>query len=113
MVEENLPEGGKAYFMMGNHDLWNEGGKNFSECIGQPKNQYIERNGYPFITLSIDKDVNPYYEETSVNFLKEHLAKADKTYQGKPIFVLPMFLPSTRHGEIHGNAPTTKMCTTN
>ena len=87
MVEENLPEGGKAYFMMGNHDLWNEGGKNFSECIGQPKNQYIERNGYPFITLSIDKDVNPYYEETSVNFLKEHLAKADKTYQGKPIFV--------------------------
>lgn len=87
MVEENLPEGGKAYFMIGNHDLWNEGGKNFSECIGQPKNQYIERNGYPFITLSIDKDVNPYYEETSVNFLKEHLAKADKTYQGKPIFV--------------------------
>lgn len=87
MVEENLPDNGKAYFMMGNHDLWNGGKENFSECIGQPKNQYIERNGYPFITLSIDKDVNPYYEETSVNFLKEHLAKAAKTYPGKPIFV--------------------------
>lgn len=86
MVEDNLPTGANAYFMMGNHDLY-KGKDIYSRIIGQPLNQYIERNGYPFITLSLDKTSNPYYEETSFNFLKEHLKTAAETYPGKPIFV--------------------------
>ena len=89
MVDDNLTDGTKAYFMMGNHDLYqgNKGRENFQKITGQSLNQYIERNGYPFITLSLDDTSNPYYKETSVNFLKVYLAKAAETYPGKPIFV--------------------------
>lgn len=86
MVEDNLPTGVKGYFMMGNHDLY-QGKDIYQRIIGQPLNQYVEKNGYPFITLSIDKSSNPYYEETSINFLKVYLAKAAETYPGKPIFI--------------------------
>lgn len=87
MVEDNLPTGVKPYFMMGNHDLYGSGKEYYQKVIDQPLNQYIEKNGYPFITLSIETSGDPYYGETNVNFLKVYLAKAAETYPGKPIFV--------------------------
>jgi hypothetical protein len=71
----------------------------YREKIGQPLNQYIDIEGYPFITISMtagdnlhgtmpDQHVrNSLYDETAVKFLSEKMEDATQKYPGKPIFL--------------------------
>ncbi|MDR3232557.1 MAG: metallophosphoesterase [Planctomycetaceae bacterium] len=84
-----VPASQRVVFLMGNHEFYNKEGaeKNYAEKIGQPKHQYIDIKGYPFITVSMSGgSVNDYNAEGQ-QFLKESLADADKKYPDKPIFV--------------------------
>lgn len=87
LFQQNLPADVKTYFMLGNHELYNKDTKQFfNDVFAQPIHQYIEINGYPFITLSIS-DAWGNYDLNAVVFLKNHLEKAARKYPGKPIFV--------------------------
>ena len=81
-----------AYTLLGNHDWFNTyGGSYFGGYFGN-LNKTLTIKGYPFILLSDDpvntnkEDFN-YYNETTLNFLKNALAEATTKYPDKPIFV--------------------------
>jgi Icc-related predicted phosphoesterase len=87
--ESVIPSSQRVVFMMGNHEWYNDEGpeKNYLEKLGQPKHQYLDLKGYPFITVSMSGGGGNDYSEEGQKFLEEKLADADKKYPGKPIFV--------------------------
>lgn len=87
LFSKNLPKDVNAYFMLGNHECDDINNiQNLTKVLSQPLHQYIELGGYPFITISVSH-WSASYDETGVEFLKEHLKKAAQDYPGKPIFV--------------------------
>ncbi|GHT12067.1 hypothetical protein FACS1894170_06440 [Planctomycetales bacterium] len=95
-----------VYFMMGNHEYYTKKGENgienFRTKINQPLHQFIDIKGYPYITIS-SEDGNNNYKEEAQKFLETHLAKADKEYPGKPIFVFFHRPPKdTTYGSVGG-----------
>lgn len=87
LCKQNLPEDVNVWFMLGNHEFYNSNAKTyFTEVFGQPIHQYIEIDGYPFITVSIN-DAWGNYDQEAVEFLRNNLEKAAEKYPGKPIFV--------------------------
>ncbi len=87
LFNKNLPKDVNVYYMLGNHECYNQNAKQYlNDILAQPIHQYIEQGGYPFITLSVS-DGSAKYDNTAVEFLKEHLKEAALNYPGKPIFV--------------------------
>lgn len=91
LIKENLPADVKVYYMLGNHDKY--AGESslaaYKTIVNQPYHQYIEKNGYPYITISTapDKYKDACYDNGAVEFLRKSLSDASQKYEGKPIFV--------------------------
>ena len=86
--QSNVPEGVAVYYMMGNHDNYNDPqGASFKSKLNQPLDQYVEIKDYPFITLSMNGTGAENYSQATKDFLAEKLAFAAGKYPGKPVFV--------------------------
>lgn len=91
LIKTNLPASVDVYYMLGNHDKYaGEVSLNaYKTYTGQPYYQYVEKNGYPFITISADptneRDAN--FHADAIKFLRNSLSDAARKYVGKPIFV--------------------------
>ncbi|GHT45955.1 hypothetical protein FACS189454_06310 [Planctomycetales bacterium] len=111
VIPETLP----VYFMMGNHEYYNEEEpvENFTRKIGQPQNQFIDIKGYPFITLSCEGSGADDYKENAQKFLEDHLARANSECPGKPIFVFFHFPPKNTsygsYGSVHSRPQGTSV----
>ena len=87
LFNKNLPKDVNVYFMLGNHERYNQNTQQyFNDIFSQNIHQYIEQGGYPFITISVG-DSWAGYDDEAVEFLKKHLRKAAQDYPDKPIFV--------------------------
>lgn len=91
LIKENLPADVKVYYMLGNHDKYagEQSLMAYKTIVNQPYHQYIEKNGYPYITIStaLDKHKDACYDDGAVEFLRKSLRDATQKYEGKPIFV--------------------------
>ena len=87
----------KTIFVRGNHDNYNSNGLTYyNNLIKQDINQYLNIQGYPFISIgcnSGDYRGDYCYNETTMAFLKASLADAADKYPNKPIFVFNHVLP--------------------
>lgn len=87
----NVPTDIPVYFMMGNHDRYNDAsGALYTNIVKQPFNQYAEIKNFPFITLSVDATNNSgpsCYSNATKEFLASKMAAASAKFPGKPIFV--------------------------
>lgn len=91
LINEKLPSTVKAYYMLGNHDTYEVKTSTdaYEQYTGQPFYQYIEKGGYPFITISVDptRGGSADYHADGIKFLKDNLANAALAYKNRPIFV--------------------------
>ncbi|MDR1141555.1 MAG: metallophosphoesterase [Planctomycetaceae bacterium] len=87
--ESVVPQSQRVVFMMGNHEWYNKEDpvKNYLDKLGQPKHQYIDLKGYPFITISMSGGGENDYNDEGQKFLDDKLADANQKYPNKPIFV--------------------------
>ncbi len=103
----------KVFMMATGHDNFNANGYNnstkglapFNGGKDYPTEQFLDINGYPFITISQrNTSLEGRTYITSVrNQLKAWLEKADKEYPGKPIFVFTHVPPTnTCYGTWNG-----------
>ena len=54
LFNKNLPKDVNVYFMLGNHERYNQNTQQyFNDIFSQNIHQYIEQGGYPFITISV------------------------------------------------------------
>jgi predicted phosphodiesterase len=87
----NVPANLPVYYLLGNHDNFNEGGAKveyrFLQKLHQAMNQYLEIKGYPFILISQTGSRVTDYNHAAQRFLTESLVDAAANYPGKPIFV--------------------------
>ena len=99
LIENLVPDGVKVVYMMGNHDnaQGEASAKAYTDATGQDFYQYMEMEGFPFITISVKPTSawSPDYTEEAVEFLRNNLEKAAKDYPGSPIFVFS-HSPSTK-----------------
>ncbi len=100
----------KIILAMGNHDHWtDENDENRTakglfieynkKITGRLENMYYSEkvNGYTFIVITSEKDdVNAYFSNKQINWLKGELNKASK--DGKPIFVISHWPINKTHG---------------
>lgn len=90
-VTEKLPSSMPVYYMMGNHDYYQANGKDlYLKYTNQPLNQFIEKNDFHFITLSVSSSYNlgmSCYSDETRDFLAEKMKVASEKYPDKPIFV--------------------------
>lgn len=91
LIKNNLPADVKVYYMLGNHDKYagEPSLAAYKTIVNQPYHQYIEKNGYPYITISTapGKYKDACYDDGAVEFLRKSLRDASQKYEGKPIFV--------------------------
>ena len=91
LINQNVPSTIKVYYMLGNHDT--AGGtasaEAYTQYTGQSFYQYIEKGGYPFITISVNPNSawSADYNDEGLEFLANKLKAAAITYKDKPIFV--------------------------
>lgn len=87
----NVPSDIPVYFMMGNHDRYNDAsGDLYKRIVNQPFNQYVEIKDFPFITLSVNSTSNSgpsCYSSDTKDFLASKMVAANAKFPGKPIFV--------------------------
>lgn len=95
-----VPEGVAVYFMMGNHDNYDENAVANYNKLGQPLHQYVEIKNYPFITTSMNGGSTNSYGQDAVDFLRNSLEDAAQKYPGKPIFVFTHVPPK---GTVYGS----------
>ena len=73
-----------------NHDTYLSSSiEDYETYTEQPFYQYIEKGGYPFITISVNPESkgSADYSAEAIEFLKNNLKSAALTYKDKPIFV--------------------------
>lgn len=90
LVGNNVPSSVNVFYMLGNHDTYQDAASSFyNSYVKQPLHQYIEKGGYPFITISVDhaRKGSADYSTEATTFLKDKLVQATKDYPGKPVFV--------------------------
>lgn len=73
LVKQNIPSTVKAYYMLGNHDTYLSSSiEDYETYTEQPFYQYIEKGGYPFITISVNPESkgSADYSAEAIEFLK-------------------------------------------
>jgi hypothetical protein len=84
--------------MMGNHDHYVGAAADSNYLLlGQPLHQYVVIKNTPFITISMSATRNNgpnLYNAEAKSFLTTHLARANREYPDKPIFVFAHVAPS-------------------
>lgn len=98
--ESIIPASVQKYYLMGNHDNYADGANDNYAKLGQPRHQFIDIKGFPFITLSMDGGSTNDYNQETLDYLEAAMAKAAAGYPELPIFV---FVHVPPYGTVYGS----------